>query len=70
MIGIVIFRISFWLNRYDQAWLSANIQWDYYHVNGAISLATIELSFNYIWKESRHDLKKSDFGWEWEKHAT
>lgn len=65
MIGIAMGRVALWASRDEQAWMSYCCKWDYYGVIGSIGVATVQVGFEYVWSESRHDLKKGVIGWEW-----
>ena len=65
MLAIAIGRVAVFCNRYRQAWVSVDASWDYYNLTFSISLATMLVGFEYVWRKSRHDLKKDSIGWEW-----
>ena len=65
MAAIAIRRVAIFCNRHQQAWISADARWDYYGVTCSVSLATMLVGFQYVWRKSRHELKKDSMGWEW-----
>ena len=65
MPALAIGRIGIFCNRYPQAWVSADASWDYHDLVCSISFATILIGFEYVWKKTRHNLKKNSIGWEW-----
>ena len=65
MPALAIGRVAIFCNRHEQAWVSVDAHWDYYNLICSVSLATFLCGFEYVWKETRHDLKKDSIGWEW-----
>ena len=65
MPALEIGRVAIYCNRHKQAWISADAKWDYFNLVCSTSLATFLIGFEYVWLQSRHDLKKDSIGLEW-----
>ena len=65
MPAIAIGRTALFCHRHQQAWVSADASWDYYNLTCSVSVATLLIGFEYVWRKSRPDLKKDSIGWEW-----
>ena len=65
MPAIAIKRVALFCNRHPQAWISADASWDYHNLTCSISFATLLVGLEYVWSDSRHNLKKDSIGWEW-----
>ena len=65
MPAIAIGRVALFCHRHRQAWISADASWDYFNLVCSVSLATGLIGFEYVWRKSRHDLKKDSVGFEW-----
>ena len=64
MRAVAIGRIGLFCARHGQAWAGADASWDYYSLTCSINFATVMIGFEYVWRKTRHELKKSSIGWE------
>ena len=65
MSSIIIGRTALFCGRYKHAWISADASWSYHNLICTVSLATLLIGFEYVWREARSDLKKKSIGWDW-----
>jgi hypothetical protein len=53
-----------WLTRYPYAWFEVNLEYNCHNYIVSITVATIELGFEWVWFKARN-LKKNSIGWCW-----
>ena len=62
---LAIWRVAIFARRHPQAWASADASWDYHNMTCSVSVATLLVGFEYVWRKSRPDLEKDSIGLEW-----
>ena len=55
-------RFHLWCSRYEWAWLECRAVWDYHNIIASVTVLTLELGIEYIWKKSRPETRKKNYG--------